>query len=283
MPGVFCILLVFPSLVLSITLGTITDRPSKYYLKYRILADYIQRKLAEAGIKEKVGVRFARDVDQMIALVAQGKVDVIVDSVYPTLKVCEATGCEPFLIRWKNGVRTYRSVIFVRKDSQVRSVRDLLGSKIAFDSPYSTSGYLIPKALLEKRGINLIRLESLNQKVLENSVGYIFAGEEENVVAWVFFGRVEAGATSDIKLKSVSGGRDLFRVILVSHEIPRHIVSFSASLDGRLRDLLVDILTSMDEDPEGLGVLTAFDGTTRFERLDQKDVSIITSIRNLIR
>ncbi|MDQ7038400.1 MAG: PhnD/SsuA/transferrin family substrate-binding protein [Aquificota bacterium] len=184
MPGVFCILLVVPSLVLSITLGTITDRPSRYYPKYRLLADYIQRKLSEAGLREEVGVRFARDVDQMITLMKRGEVDVFVDSVYPTLKVCRATGCEPILIRWKNGVRTYKSVVFVRKDSPVRSVKDLAGSRIAFDSPYSTSGYLIPKKLLKGMGLKLIELKDPSHKVPRDSVGYLFAGGEENVVAW---------------------------------------------------------------------------------------------------
>jgi phosphonate transport system substrate-binding protein len=282
MSGIFCILLL-PSLLYALTLGTITDRPSKYYPRYRALALYLQERMASLGIREEVRVRFAKDIDQMIELVRRGEVDVYIDSLYPTLKVCGVAGCRPLLVRWKDRVRSYRSVIFVRKDSPIRSAEELLGSRIAFDSPYSTSGYFVPKVLLLRRGIRLVKLEDPSWEVPRNSVGYLFAGQEENVVAWVFFRRVEAGAVDNVRLKALSGGRDLFRVILTSREIPRHLVSFSDRLGREVIGAVKDILVSMHRDPEGIKILGVFSNTARFEELKEEDLRVINSFRNLVK
>ncbi len=280
---IFCIFLFIPAVALTLTLGTITDRPSKYYPKYRALASYIGKKLAEVGFEEDVKVRFARNIRHMIDLMKKGEVDIFIDSVYPVLAVCGEAQCRPVLVRWKDGVRSYRSVIFVRTDSHIKDLADLEGLKVAFDAPYSTSGYLLPKAMLRDEGLRLIRLRDIYDEVPGGYVGYLFAGQEENVVAWVYLGKVDAGAIDDHRLKELSKGKNVFRIVKTSWEFPRHIVSFSKNLNPSLAALLEDILTSMDTDPEGSEVLETFDRTARFEKLTEEDLKRLNLLRNMMR
>ncbi len=273
-----------PLIAFSFTIGTITDRPSKYYEMYRPFSLYIEKKLRERGIEEEVNVRFAPNIESMVELVRKGKVEVFIDSLYPSIRVCALSACEPVLVRWKSGVRFYRSVIFVRKDSPVGTVDDLSGKTIAFEAPFSTTGYIIPKMHLLQKGFRLLRFDNKKRKVQKGWIAFFFANEEENVVASVFFKEADAGAISDVRLKEIAGkGINTFRIIFSSEEIPRHIVNFSPYLRKDLRDTIVKILLSMDKDPEGREVLRRFQSTDRFELLTQKDLKLINKLRKWLR
>jgi len=52
------------------------------------------------------------------------------------------------------------SAIVVRSDSPIRSIRELKGRTMAFGSPHSTSGNLIPRYLLWDNGVPIQRLKS---------------------------------------------------------------------------------------------------------------------------
>ena len=48
-----------------------------------------------------------------------------------------------------NGKPGYHAEIFVRKDSNIKSLEDLKGKKVAFVDPSSASGYVYPGAMLK--------------------------------------------------------------------------------------------------------------------------------------
>lgn len=58
---------------------------------------------------------------------------------------------------------SYRSMIVVKKDSNIKSVKDLKGKKIAVQSANSTSGYIYPVATLYKQGVNVVKDANLVQ------------------------------------------------------------------------------------------------------------------------
>ena len=272
--GALVILVSYSAYPLSI--GTITEKPTWKYSYYRELADYLQRRLGE-----RVRVVFADSMERMRDLVENGEVDIFIDSLYPSLKVCLKDLCEPLLIRLKDGVRYYRSVIFVRSDSSVRSVKNLKGRMIAFDEPFSTSGYFVPIILLIEKGFRPIKLETLLDNVPEDRVGFAFAGDEENVVSWVFLRRTVAGAIGDVNLGQIAGkNMDTFRILMRSEEIPRHIVNFSSKLSKDKVQQIIKLLTTMHESAEGRRVLRRFRNTESFERLTDGDRTLIERFRN---
>ncbi len=255
----------------AITIGTVTDKPSKRAGEYERLAEYLEKKL---GIE--VSIKFAKSIPYMKNLIEDGEVDLFIDSLYPSLKVCSQGACEPMMLIWRNNVKYYRSIIVVRKDSDINTIKDLVGKKLALEEPFSTAGYLVPITFLLEEGLNLFELRDFNDPVPPKRVGFVFADEEENVVGWVFFGYTDAGALYDIKFKKiVNGYSSLFRIIFSSPEIPQHIVSFSSKLEEGLKDKLANTLLNMYKTPDGKEVLKMFGNSQRFEALSDKDKELI--------
>lgn len=275
--GLLTLLLILNS-SFPLVIGTVTDKPSKRYTEYRKFALYLQDKLGE-----DVDVVFLKSIPHMKELIDSGEVDVFIDSLYPSLKVCMDGECEPLLLIWRNGVRYYRSVVIVRADSPIYNVEALVGKKVAFEEPFSTAGYLIPFLMLRDRGLKLIELRSFHDPVPPGYVGYVFADEEENIVGWVFFGKTSAGALYDLKFERIVGkNKKFFREILVSPPIPQQLVSFSRSMKKDKVKRILEILQNMHNDPEGIKVLKSFGNTTKFEPLSDYDREVIRALKEKI-
>jgi len=78
----------------------------------------------------------------------------------------------------------YYSVIFTKKGSGISTLADLKGKNFTFVDPASTSGHLMPRALLVKAGLNP-----------DNDMKTVFAGSHPSSVIAVWNDKVPAGAT----------------------------------------------------------------------------------------
>ena len=79
----------------------------------------------------------------------------------------------------------YQSMIIVRKNSKIKSIKDLKGKKIAIQDPTSTSGYILPVAELYKKGINVVKDDNLvNVKGHDQGVVSVLNGDTD--AAFVF-------------------------------------------------------------------------------------------------
>ena len=255
-----------------LTIGTITAKPSKKAKRFQPLAEYLERELQKKGINEKVKVKFARSIDQMTNMMKKGEIDLFFDSVYPVLKVCAKVECSDFIKRWKKGKEYYRSVIFTRSDSNIESLRDLKGKAIAMDEPFSTSGYFIPYVALKEAGLTLVKLETFEDKPPPDKVGYVFANDEENVLAFVFFKKTDAGAIDlDQFEEFTKPKREAFKKLFVSEPIPRQLGAFRKGLDKRIVAEIKDILFRAHLSPQGRQVLHKFDKTLKITPLKPSD------------
>jgi len=110
------------------------------------------------------------------------KADIAMINTFSYLMVNEMYGAEARLrIVRDQGETTYRGQIIVRTDSGIDSLADLKGKSFAFVDASSTSGYILPKSMLEKRGITLGET--------------VFGMRHDNVVMMVYQRQVDAGAT----------------------------------------------------------------------------------------
>jgi len=265
------IVLLFISNLLSqtITIGTIDSEPENKFSKFEALSDYLQNKLKKNKIL--INVEIPKDINTAISLIKNNKLDIFIDSVYPTLVVQKAVGLSIDSKRWKKGSEGYKSVIFTNKKSKINLIEDLRGKRIAFEDEFSTSSYFIPKKVIEKRGLILSNTNK------NNAVKFSFARTENNAATWVLYNKVDVAVTDDLTYESFD--KSLFKVIYKSKLIPRHLVSFSKSIDFSLKEKILDILYKMHENKEGIEVLKLFSKTKKFTPLNKNDLDIIKEFK----
>ncbi len=248
-----------------LVIGSVSDKPGNEIKKFQPLADYLARHLAEFGVDKGV-VKVARGTSEMAHLLGSGQVDVYIDSPFPIIVVGRLADSRILLRRWKKGRAEYHSVVFVRNDSPIQTVNDLLGKLIAFEEPYSTTGYFLPKTSLLLAGLRLRDQSVTSEPVKRDETGYTFSLDDENTVMWVLRGKVSAGATDDASFaKLPPSRRDDLRVMHRTMVVPRHLVSVRKGLDERLVKRMKEVLMAMEHSEEGKQVLQKFEMTTRFD------------------
>ena len=247
------------------------------------MAQYLARGLKDNGVGEgKVVV--AKNISDMAALMRAGKVDLYFDSAFPSIIVSELTGSKYLLRRWKRGIGEYRSVIFVMKDGGLHKVADLRGKIIAFEEPYSSSGYFFPKLVLGQAGLNLTAKKEPSDAVAAGEVGYVFSNADENTMAWVLRGRVHAGATDHHSyVKQARGNIKDLAILHESAPIPRQIVSHRRGLADELVLKIKEILQAMDKSDEGKKALMEFEETTKFDSIPTRFSDLVSKTAPFLR
>jgi phosphonate transport system substrate-binding protein len=246
-------------------IGSISTAPGAETKLYYPLAAFLGRNLGEFGFDGgKVSV--ARNIPGLISLFDAGLIDLYIDSPYPLLAVSQATGTKVILRRWEHGKPDYRSIIVVRKESDIRNKAGLKGRVIALESDFSTSGYLLPKLALQAVGLSLTAYHEGINHIGARASGYVFSRDEENTLVWILRGRVDAGAIGTHEFERYRPAeRDQLRIIYESAPIPRQLVSVhkgaSVDLIARIRRLLIDL----EHTDAGRKILADRDGTTRFD------------------
>ncbi len=110
------------------------------------------------------------------------KVDIAAINTFSYLMAHAKYGAEAKLrIVRDNNQTSYKGQFITRIDSGIDSLQDINGRSFAYVDPSSTSGYILPKAMLNRMHI----------KPSET----VFAMRHDNVVTMVYQGQVAAGAT----------------------------------------------------------------------------------------
>jgi phosphonate transport system substrate-binding protein len=91
----------------------------------------------------------------------------------------------PLVTAMRGGANEYCSVLFVRADSNVFTLKELRGSTVAWVDPCSAAGYLLPRLHLIAEGLRLEKLFAHER----------FLGSHHAVVRAVFDGSADVGAT----------------------------------------------------------------------------------------
>lgn len=265
----------------SFKLGSISTNPVGESRKFSPIADYLAQQLQSERINDgKVVV--AESIPAMSSLLQTRQVDLYIDSLFPSLAVSHLSGSKLLLRRWKMEKSEYRSVLFTRKDSGIARLEDLKGKVIAFEEPFSSSGYFFPKIYLLKKGFRLALKRQGSEPVKSDEVGYIFSRGDTNTLFWVLNGMVAAGAVDDQKYFAFAKNRDSFRVIHESVSFPRQLVSYRADLPDSLVARVKEILLNMHKTEEGQKTLRDFESTTKFDEIPVRDIDLFAGLREHI-
>ena len=250
--------------------GRVTPNPGRHHADLRLMLDYVVARMGDLGITRGT-VRMAKNNRQMISMLRRGEVDWVSETAYSALQFRRDAGAELLLRRWKKGVESYHSVIFVRDDSDIESIEDLVGKRIAFEDPGSTTGFFLPATSIAESGITLEELYSPRAEPYIDTLGYAFSNAEINSAAWVHKGIVSAAAFSNLDWGRESSAPPAIRARLkVIHEtkpVPRALEVVRGDLDPAVSDRLRSILVNMASDQIGKQTLAEYQSTTRFDAI----------------
>lgn len=263
---IFGLLGPFETSAKTLVLGSVSDNIKKHLARFQPLAEYLRAELSADGVTQ-VKIAVLPSSEAMEQALRDQQVDVYFDSPLVAAKVARASDSVPFLRRWKHGISSYHSVIIVRTDSDIQTVADLAGKRIAFQEPDSTSGFMLPAGLLRREGMMLRELPSRAAMPRGDEIGYIFTRDDKNTLAWFYKGWVDAAATdpeSYDDLDRVKPGA--FRIIARSIEVPRQVVIRRRDIDRALADRIEVVLSGMEKTEIGRDTLKRFHKTTRFDQ-----------------
>lgn len=257
-------------------IGLIGADPGKLLHDFDPFVEYLQNHLRHSGIKH-VSLFVAKDLDQMHARLKKGKLDFLITSVFPIIKM-EPFKLVPALVGYQGTSHEYLTVFFVRKESSFQTLSDLRGKSIIFKTPSSTTGYAAPKAELERN--NLSSRKWSDKDAPEDAVRYAFAGEALNQAFRVIRNRADAGAFSSSDWDGLpSKEQSRLRIFHRTAPIIGLIGSFHPSFSPTLRESVQKTLLDMSGNRKGRTALTRALNITKLEPVTEEDRSSLHSLK----
>jgi phosphonate transport system substrate-binding protein len=213
----------------------------------------------------------------LMSALEEGKVDIV---WLPPLLALRAIGrgiVVPIALPVRYGVSTYSAALFTRPDSSIRGLDDLKGVRAAWVDPQSASGYLVIRALLRSKGVDLQTAFSKNT----------FLGAHDAVAKLVLAGQADVGATfcyldgdtatATRAPKSAGWSESQVRVLCVAGSIPSDLIATSKQLDPATRTLVRQALTS-GEHAELADAAADLLGAERFVAASQEHLDSLAEI-----
>ena len=254
-----------------LVLGRISDDPKIHYQQLKPLLDYIVPRMADLGIR-RGEILMAQNLQQMGSYLRRGRVDWVGETAASGMWLEARAGAVPLLLAERYGRSSYHTVFFARRGSGIQGIAGMRGHSIAFQNSSSTSAYFVPAMQLLQHDLPLTLLLSPRDRPDGNSVGYLFAGSERNIVTWVQKGLVDVGVVSDIDWENPSLVPSAFRpdleIIASTPEFPRALEMVRGTLDTRIRERLRTLLLEAASDPEASTALAQYFRTTGFAPVD---------------
>lgn len=260
----------------TIWIGTIGDDAFKETQLFQPTANYIAARLSDNQTVYKGEVIIAKNFETISNISKEQKLDIYIDSPFPSIIVARKSGMVPFLRRWKDGVEQYHTVFIVKNNSSIRSITDFKGKTVASEDESSTTSYLMPKAYFIQNGF-------IVDQTQENSIKFVFTGGKENTPLWVIEGKADIGAMSNLEFDKIPPNiRYGLRVIERTIDLPRHIVSHSPDMEPAMIENVQKIFIDMDKDAKGIEILKNFQNTKKYDPISMDVINNISHIIDLL-
>ena len=177
---------------------------------------------------------------------------------------------------YPDGISSYHGVIFVRKDSGIRTVRQMKGKRLALVARATTAGYLFPSIFLRRAGVR-------NPETFFKEIYY--AGAHEGTIDDVLDRKADVGVSKNTVYNRFAAenprvDRDLV-ILGKSDDVPENALALRQGIEDSVKRKLVDALIAMHADPEGAKVLKAFGARRFIETTDADYLPVMTYTREL--
>jgi len=239
----------------SLLIGLIPERNIfKQIERYEPVTGYLSRKMG-IKIELKVLTRYGNIIDNFVSLGLDGAFFGSFTYALAHAKIGVEAVARP---ETPNGISTYHGLLFVRKDSGIKSAEDMAGKRFAFVDKATTAGYILPLAYFKEQGIK-------DYKAFLKET--YFTGAHEDTIYDVLNNEADIGAAKNTVFFKLSAKDSRIKNELVilqrSPEVPENCLAVRKDLDDPVKHKLKQVLLSMHTDPDGIEVLRNF-GAEKF-------------------
>jgi phosphonate transport system substrate-binding protein len=246
--------------------------------RYRYITDYLAGKLGF-----KVHIDIMSNYGQICEAFLNGTTDTGFFGSFSYVLTHARAGIEPVARPvWPDGSSTYRSYIFVRKDSGIRTLEDMKGKTLVLVDKATTAGYIFP----------LFYFRSFGIKNLSDIFAKIYFAGSHDVAAWaVYTGEADVGGAKNHIYNALGDEYPDFReqmiTLVESPAVPSNCFAVRKDLSPALKLRLKGLLLNLDKTEEGQKILADF-GATKFiptvneeyhslyQMIDQLDIDLAT-------
>ena len=240
--------------------------------RYTPLADYLSKKTG-LKIKLKVLSRYGNIIDNFLAAGMDGA---FFGSF--TYAIAHAKLGVEVLARPENpdGLSTYHGIIFVRKDSGIRTIKEMKGKRFVFVDKATTAGYLIALHYFKENGVS--DYKSYFRETY-------FSGTHMDAIHDVLNRKADIGAAKNTVFdRAVRENPEVAKELVIlskSPEVPENALAVRKDLSEPIMKRLKEVLITMHNDPEGIIILKNF-GARRFVETTDRDYVTVVSYAKTI-
>jgi phosphonate transport system substrate-binding protein len=203
--------------------------PSILIDKFQPLAKYLSKKLSIP-----VEIVISKDYETHIDLIRKNRFDIAYLGPASYVKLTERFGKKNILARQRvKGKASFKGVIIVRQDSNIKSLVGLKEKSFAFGDASSTMSHLVPRYMLIKAGVLVKELKQ-----------YRFYGSHDNVALAVLTGDTDAGAVKEAVYNKYKN-RGL-RALKFTPDISEHLFISTSKMNNKLADDVRGLFLNMN-------------------------------------
>lgn len=229
-----CFSFSFPAMAETLTFGVVPQQSAK---KMAALWSPVLRYLSEqSGLKVQFAT--AKNIPEFEKRVLAGVYDIAYMNPYHYTVFSQKPGYEAIA---KQKDKRIKGIMVVRKDSPLAELSQLNDSKLAFPSPAAFAASVLPRAKMEQDGIDFEpRYVSSHDSVYLNVArGFFPAG----------------GGVQRTFNNTDPEVRKQLRVLWTTPGYTSHAIAVHPRLSEQQREVLVQAMLRMNEDPEGMALL----------------------------
>lgn len=204
---------------------------------YGPLAAHLEKKLGK-----KIKISSAADANSFLEKARNDEYDLLL-AAPPVYYRLRSSGYKAIA----RGIPTFHGVAIVRKDSEIKTIEQLKGKKVAAIGGFSFAGYYFLLPMLEEKGIDP-----------QKDVDIQFLGKVDSVIYGVVNKKYDAGLFrfDALDLPAFTEIREQLRVIARSSEIPQYPFVVKKSIDESTITAIQETLSALSPDiPEEREIL----------------------------
>jgi len=206
-----------------------SENPIVEYKRYKTLTDYLNSRLHKT-----VKLVIVKKVERFLELYEKGKIDISIACPVVFYEIKEKYGAKDIALLKINNEIMEAGVWIVRKDSNIKTLKDLKDKKITLGSSICASNCVMPLYVLSKEGITYKDIPDMWS-----------SGTDKAAILNVLSGLADAAGVKEesAKLYLDKG----IRIVGKSPYVPRYVVSVSSKLSNKEVNNIKKVLFSLKD------------------------------------